>query len=129
MANGVSKRVLEDLFNSKLKASTEPPKKIRKYAGAYIRDRLREVSFARGEILPPLQGKYRRPNPDAVLKEVRKICKKFEHDFYRLDVPLGGEDYESIPFNPEDVIHLTELLLSLDYSLKTGGRLPRSWKR
>lgn len=51
--NGVSPRVLNDLFNSKLN-SNDGKEKIAQYAGSYIRDRLREVSFAR-KILPPEQ--------------------------------------------------------------------------
>jgi hypothetical protein len=51
--NGVSPRVLNDLFNSKLNTS-DGKEKIAQYAGSYIRDRLREVSFAR-KILPPEQ--------------------------------------------------------------------------
>lgn len=50
---GVSPRVLNDLFNTKL-SSAEGKEKIAQYGGSYIRDRLREVSFAR-KILPPEQ--------------------------------------------------------------------------
>lgn len=49
----VSPRVLNDLFATKL-GSAEGKEKIAEYGGAYIRDRLREVSFAR-KILPPEQ--------------------------------------------------------------------------
>lgn len=49
----VSPRVLNDLFTTKL-GSAEGKEKIAEYGGAYIRDRLREVSFAR-KILPPEQ--------------------------------------------------------------------------
>ena len=51
--SGVSPRVLNDLFNSKLSTS-EGKEKIAEYGGSYIRDRLREVSFVR-KILPPQQ--------------------------------------------------------------------------
>jgi len=51
--SGVSPRVLNDLFNSKL-SSSDGKEKIAQYAGSYIRDRLREVSFAR-KIIPPEQ--------------------------------------------------------------------------
>jgi hypothetical protein len=47
----VPARVLNDLFSQKLDSS-EGKEKIAEYAGTYIRDRLREVSFAR-KILPP----------------------------------------------------------------------------
>ena len=46
-----SPRVLNDLFTQKL-SSAEGKEKIAEYGGVYIRDRLREVSFAR-KILPP----------------------------------------------------------------------------
>ena len=49
----VNPRVLKDLFNTKL-SSSEEKEKIAQYAGSYIRDKLREVSFAR-KILPPEQ--------------------------------------------------------------------------
>ncbi len=49
----VNPRVLNDLFNTKLSSSDEK-EKIAQYAGSYIRDKLREVSFAR-KILPPEQ--------------------------------------------------------------------------
>lgn len=51
--SAVSPRVLNDLFNSKL-SSSEGKEKIAQYAGSYIRDKLREVSFAR-KIVPPEQ--------------------------------------------------------------------------
>ncbi len=51
--NGVSPRVLNDLFNSKL-SSSEGKEKVAEYGGSYVRDRLREVSFVR-KILPPQQ--------------------------------------------------------------------------
>jgi hypothetical protein len=47
----VSARVLNDLFNSKLNTA-EGKEKTAQYGGAYIRDRLREVSFARKLIIP-----------------------------------------------------------------------------
>ena len=50
---GVSPRVLNDLFNSKLNTA-EGKEKIAQYGGSYIRDRLREVSFVR-KIMPPEQ--------------------------------------------------------------------------
>ena len=46
-----SPRVLNDLFTQKL-ATAEGKEKIAEYGGVYIRDRLREVSFAR-KVLPP----------------------------------------------------------------------------
>lgn len=49
----VPARVLNDLFTQKL-ASAEGKEKVAEYGGNYIRDRLREVSFAR-KILPPEQ--------------------------------------------------------------------------
>jgi hypothetical protein len=49
----VNPRVLNDLFNTKL-SSSEEKEKIAQYAGSYIRDKLREVSFAR-KIIPPEQ--------------------------------------------------------------------------
>lgn len=51
--SGVSPRVLNDLFNSKL-STAEGKEKIAQYGGSYIRDRLREVSFHR-KIVPPEQ--------------------------------------------------------------------------
>jgi len=51
--SGVSPRVLNDLFNSKL-STAEGKEKIAEYGGSYIRDRLREVSFVR-KIIPPQQ--------------------------------------------------------------------------
>lgn len=51
--SGVSPRVLNDLFNSRLN-TTEGKEKLAQYGGSYIRDRLREVSFVR-KILPPEQ--------------------------------------------------------------------------
>ncbi len=51
--NGVSPRVLNDRFNSKL-SSSEGKEKVAEYGGSYVRDRLREVSFVR-KILPPQQ--------------------------------------------------------------------------
>lgn len=42
----VPARVLNDLFSQKL-GTSEGKEKIAEYAGTYIRDRLREVSFAR----------------------------------------------------------------------------------
>lgn len=47
----VPARILNDLFSQKLD-SAEGKEKIAEYAGTYIRDRLREVSFAR-KIVPP----------------------------------------------------------------------------
>jgi hypothetical protein len=47
----VPARVLNDLFSQKL-GTSEGKEKIAEYAGTYIRDRLREVSYAR-KILPP----------------------------------------------------------------------------
>jgi hypothetical protein len=47
----VPARVLNELFSQKL-SSGEGKEKIAEYGGAYIRDRLREVSYAR-QILPP----------------------------------------------------------------------------
>jgi len=47
----VPARILNDLFSQKLD-SADGKEKISEYAGTYIRDRLREVSFAR-KILPP----------------------------------------------------------------------------
>lgn len=49
----VSPQVLNQLFTTKL-GSAEGKEKIAEYGGSYIRDRLREVSFAR-KILPPEQ--------------------------------------------------------------------------
>ena len=49
----VPSRILNDLFTQKLDSS-EGKEKIAEYAGTYIRDRLREVSFAR-KIIPPQQ--------------------------------------------------------------------------
>lgn len=49
----VSPRVLNELFTTKL-GSAEGKEKIAEYGGSYIRDRLREVSFAR-KVLPPEQ--------------------------------------------------------------------------
>jgi hypothetical protein len=51
--SGVSPRVLNDLFNSRLN-TTEGKEKLAQYGGSYIRDRLREVSFVR-KIIPPEQ--------------------------------------------------------------------------
>ena len=51
--NGVSPRMLNDLFNAKL-STAEGKEKLAQYGGAYIRDRLREVSFVR-KIMPPEQ--------------------------------------------------------------------------
>ena len=53
MSNAVSPRVLNDAFSTKL-SSAEGKEKLAAYGGSYIRDRLREVSFAR-KILPPEQ--------------------------------------------------------------------------
>ncbi len=53
MSSAVSSRVLNDAFSSKL-SSAEGKEKLAAYGGSYIRDRLREVSFAR-KILPPEQ--------------------------------------------------------------------------
>jgi hypothetical protein len=47
----VPARILNDLFSQKLDSS-EGKEKIAEYAGTYIRDRLREVSYAR-KVLPP----------------------------------------------------------------------------
>lgn len=49
----VPARVLNELFTQKL-ASADGKEKVAEYGGSYIRDRLREVSFAR-KILPPEQ--------------------------------------------------------------------------
>jgi len=49
----VPARILNDLFTQKVE-SAEGKTKIAEYAGSYVRDRLREVSFAR-KILPPQQ--------------------------------------------------------------------------
>jgi len=49
----VPARMLNELFTQKL-SSAEGKEKIAEYGGSYIRDRLREVSFAR-KILPPEQ--------------------------------------------------------------------------
>jgi len=49
----VPARVLNELFTSKL-GSSEGKEKMAEYGGSYIRDRLREVSFAR-KVLPPEQ--------------------------------------------------------------------------
>jgi hypothetical protein len=51
--SGISPRMLNDAFNTKLNSS-EGKEKLAQYGGAYIRDRLREVSFAR-KVLPPEQ--------------------------------------------------------------------------
>lgn len=51
--NGVSPRVLNDLFANKL-STRDGQEKIAEYGGSYIRDRLREVSFAR-KVIPPQQ--------------------------------------------------------------------------
>jgi len=51
--NGVSPRMLNDLFNAKL-STADGKEKLAAYGGSYIRDRLREVSFVR-KILPPEQ--------------------------------------------------------------------------
>ena len=47
----VSARALNEVFSQRL-GSSEGKEKIAEYAGAYIRDRLREVSYAR-QIIPP----------------------------------------------------------------------------
>jgi len=47
-----SPRMLNDLFTAKL-STAEGKEKIAQYGGSYIRDRLREVSFAR-KVLPPV---------------------------------------------------------------------------
>lgn len=49
----VPARVLNELFTAKI-GSSEGKEKVAQYGGSYIRDRLREVSFAR-KILPPEQ--------------------------------------------------------------------------
>ena len=49
----VPARVLNDLFTNRLETA-EGKEKIAEYAGTYIRDRLREVSFTR-KVLPPQQ--------------------------------------------------------------------------
>ena len=49
----VPARILNDLFNQKLDTA-EGKEKIAEYAGTYVRDRLREVSYAR-KIVPPQQ--------------------------------------------------------------------------
>lgn len=46
-------RMMNDLFNSRL-STAEGKEKLAEYGGSYIRDRLREVSFAR-KIIPPEQ--------------------------------------------------------------------------
>ena len=51
--NAISPRMLNDAFATKL-SSAEGKEKLAQYGGAYIRDRLREVSFAR-KVLPPEQ--------------------------------------------------------------------------
>src|SRR5512142_1697918 len=51
--SSVPARVLNELFTQKL-GSGEGKEKIAEYGGSYIRDRLREVSFAR-KVLPPEQ--------------------------------------------------------------------------
>ena len=47
----VPARVLNELFTQKL-ASAEGKEKMAEFGGSYIRDRLREVSYAR-KVLPP----------------------------------------------------------------------------
>ncbi len=49
--SGVPARVLNELFTQKL-ASAEGKEKMAEFGGSYIRDRLREVSYAR-KVLPP----------------------------------------------------------------------------
>lgn len=49
--SGVPARILNDLFTQKLDTN-EGKEKIAQYSGSYVRDRLREVSFAR-KIVPP----------------------------------------------------------------------------
>ena len=51
MSSAISPRMLNDAFAVKL-SSAEGKEKLAQYGGAYIRDRLREVSFAR-KVLPP----------------------------------------------------------------------------
>src|SRR5512147_1359995 len=51
--SSVPSRVLNDLFTQKVDTA-EGKEKIAEYAGSYIRDRLREVSFHR-KIVPPQQ--------------------------------------------------------------------------
>ncbi|WP_394831714.1 hypothetical protein LVJ94_34895 [Pendulispora rubella] len=50
---GVPAQVLNDLFNQRL-GTTEGKEKTAEYAGSFVRDKLREVSFAR-KIIPPEQ--------------------------------------------------------------------------
>ena len=68
----VPSRILNDLFTQKLDSS-EGKEKIAEYAGTYIRDRLRMVSFAR-KIEPPKQcttaDQPRSVNPDTLVKIV-----------------------------------------------------------
>jgi len=47
----VPARVLNELFSNKL-GSSEGKEKMAEYGGSYIRDRLREVSYARISFLP-----------------------------------------------------------------------------
>lgn len=67
---GVPARILNDLFSQKLD-SAEGKEKVAEYAGTYIRDRLREVSYAR-KIVPPEQVSradcQRSPNHDTLVK-------------------------------------------------------------
>src|ERR1019366_7404362 len=51
--SSVPARVLNDMFTQKV-GTAEGKEKIAEYGGTYIRDRLREVSFAR-KVLPPQQ--------------------------------------------------------------------------
>ncbi len=51
--DGVSPRMLNDMFNTRLD-TPEGKTKLAQYGGSYIRDKLREVSFAR-KIIPPEQ--------------------------------------------------------------------------
>ena len=70
--SAVPARVLNDLFSSKLD-SAEGKTKMAEYGGSYIRDRLREVSFAR-KVIPPEQltraDCQRSVNHDTLVKSV-----------------------------------------------------------
>src|SRR5262249_15922046 len=66
----VPAHMLNQLFTNKL-ASAEGKEKIAEYGGSYIRDRLREVSFAR-KVVPPQQVTRAdcqvSTNPDTLVK-------------------------------------------------------------
>ena len=68
--SAVPARILNDLFNQKLDTS-EGKEKVSQYAGTYVRDRLREVSYAR-KIVPPQmvtrQDCQRSVNHDTLVK-------------------------------------------------------------